>query len=271
MKKRRGIPCLLVAALLLFAACSRPGEAETEARLGDFASPEVKSVAFSVYEGGVCEIEIRTEESDAGDWDYHEIAFPEESDLSAIEKMTALEEAVLFFAPADLGRDGESLRKITERFLSLSSVRILMIEYAPFDLGRLEIPLPEETHLVKCGLQSTVDLTGVRKLYLTDTAWGKDSFRGTEKVSFLSLDQRSVPESLSALSAFPGITRLMLPAGEDGYAGEWPVELSAEHPEIPAGILLPFSEEELRAFLEANPDLTVVLRRSDGLPASDRP
>ena len=73
MKKRRGIPCLLVAALLLFAACSRPGEAETEARLGDFASPEVKAVAFSVYEGGVCEIEIRTEESDAGDWDYHEI------------------------------------------------------------------------------------------------------------------------------------------------------------------------------------------------------
>ena len=270
MEKRR-VLCLLAATLMLLAACVRNGEAETEAHLGDFTSPEVKAVAFSVYEGGVCEIEIRTEESDAGDWDYHEIAFPEESDLSAIEKMTALEEAVLFFAPADLGRDGESLRKITERFLSLSSVRILMIEYAPFDLSRLELPLPEETHLVKCGLQSTVDLTDVRRLYLTDTAWGDGSFRGTESVSFLSLDLSSVPESLSALSAFPGLARLVLPTGVGDYAGEWPVELSAEHPEIPAGLLPVFPEEECRAYLEANPDVTVVLRSSADLSVPAKP
>ncbi|MBR5743325.1 MAG: hypothetical protein IKX85_05930, partial [Clostridia bacterium] len=161
----------------------------------------------------------------------HIIAFPEESDLPAVDRMTELEKICLDFEQSE--PDRELMRKITERFLALPSLKFAFVSNAPFDLGALRSALPSETHLVGCGIESAVDLTNVAELYLTDTGWDEGSFLGAERVSSLALDLASVPESMDKLSVFPGIARLTVPAAVEGYTGEWPGQLTADHPELP--------------------------------------
>lgn len=254
---KRILACLL-AALLLFTptACGR-GAGEGKTCLGDLMSPDVKAVTLILRREGSA-VWIGTGEADEGE--EYEIADLRDADLSAVRQLSGLERLVLDFE-RDLP-DSEQMRKITESFLSLPSLHSVMIESAPFDLSGLQEVFPRETHLVRCTFRGAIDLSGVEALYLTDSAWKETSFTGTDGISSLFLDGSAVPERPGSLSAFPALARLSLPVGTGSYTGDWPIELTGERPEIPEGIELPFTEEDIRSCLEGSGDLVIVLRPS---------
>lgn len=254
--KKRTIALLTVCFLLFLASCGQSGDPKAEGRLGDFAPSGAKVAELTVRRESGCA--VSTGMSDDEEREAHHIAFPEESDLAAVDRMTELEMLYLDFESDE--PDQKLMREITERFLALPSLRFVFVSHAPFDLGALQSALPSETHLVGCRIESAVDLTNVGKLYLTDTGWDADSFKGTEEVSSLVLDLASVPESMDNLSAFPGIAQLTVSAAVGDYTGDWPVQLTADTPAIPAGISAPFPEEEIRAYLDAHPETELILR-----------
>ena len=253
---KRTIALLTLCFLLFLASCGQSGDPKAEARLGDFAPSGAKVAELTVRRESGCA--MSTGMSDDEEGEARLIAFPEESDLAAVDRMTELETLYLDFESGE--PDQELMRKITERFLTLPSLKFVFVSHAPFDLGALQSALPPETHLVGCRIESAVDLTNVGELYLTDTGWDEGSFKATEGVSSLALELASVPESMDKLSIFPGIARLTVPAAVGDYTGEWPVQLTAEAPAIPAGISAPFPEEEIRAYLDAHPETAVILR-----------
>ena len=246
---------LAVFCLCILAGCSAEKEA-TLAQLSDYMSSGTKNAELTIRRENGCSISISAD--NAEETENYPIAFPKENELASIEQMTALERVVLDFEPDELDQD--LMRKIAEKFLSLPSLKCVLISGAAFDIDTLQASFPEEVHLVNCKVVNTVDLARVKDLYLTDTVWEKHSFANTESVDNLFLDLSSVPEKTDALSLFPKLSQLSLPAGIDEYTEGWPIKLTADRKEIPSGILLPFSSDDIQMYMENHPNVTVILR-----------
>ena len=245
---------LLILCFFILPGCQADGGKDT-ARLGECVSPDARAVSL-ILRREDCVVWTGTDANEEGE--ERGIAFPGDRDLADIGKMTALEELVLEFDSEE--QDQDLMRKLTEAFLALPSLRWVVILSAPYDLGALQAAFPAETHLVNCSFETPAGLQNVQSLFLTDTVWDQGTFEGTEAVAALYLDGSSVPEKLEELSAFPGLSRLTLPADAGSYSGEWPIGLSFENAEIPDGVQCRFSTEDFKVFLEERRNVAVLLR-----------
>lgn len=149
-------------------------------------------------------------------------------------------------------------------FSALPRLEKLSLWGGSWDLQILaDYPALEELHILHRDLQ---DLPAVhaRTLYLTScTGISDDLLSQWPGLFCLYLDQCQLPDSLQAWTDHPTLTvlRIYVPGDyalvDSTYSGELPIVLSASDPEIPQGVNLPYTKEEILAFLRKSPEAKI--------------